>query len=143
MFVSFTSDVESRRSVGARLWTTADASGDALVIASVRAQGDRHVVHFEGVESREAAALLTNRLLHAEPVEDSDALWVHQLIGSMVTDRTGAQWGRCVAVVQNPAHDLLELADGVLVPMPFVVETDGATTVIDPPEGLRQLHESE
>ena len=143
MFVSFTSDVESRRRVGARLWTTDDASGEPLVISSVRPQADRHVVHFEGIDSREAAATLTNRLLHAEPVEDPDALWIHQLIGSMVKDRTGVEWGTCVSVVQNPAHDLLELSDGVLVPMPFVVETDGETTLIDPPEGLRQLTDAE
>lgn len=139
VFVTFTSDVEQRRREGARLWTSPDPMGAPLVVASVRPQGDRHVVHFDGVDSREAAALLTNRLLHAEPVDEPGALWVHTLIGSVVVDRGGDRWGRCVAVVDNPAHDLLELDDGVLVPVPFVVESDGEVTLIDPPEGLRQL----
>lgn len=139
VFVTFTSDVEQRRQVGARLWTGVDAVGEPLVVVSVRAQGGRHVVHFDGVDSREAAALLTNKVLHGEPVEEPGALWVHRLIGSVVVDRAGITWGRCVAVVDNPAHDLLELEDGVLVPVPFVVESDGEVTLIDPPEGLRQL----
>ena len=46
-----------------------------------------------------------------------------------------------MAVVANPASDLLELESGELVPLRFVVGglepgPDGPTLRIDPPEGL-------
>jgi 16S rRNA processing protein RimM len=41
-----------------------------------------------------------------------------------------------VAVEANPAHDLLVLENGGLVPMVFVVEHVGDRVVIDPPDGL-------
>ena len=47
--------------------------------------------------------------------------------------------GRCTAVVANPAHDLLELDSGALVPIVFVVSNEPGRVVIDPPEGLFDL----
>jgi hypothetical protein len=46
-----------------------------------------------------------------------------------------------VAVVANPANDLLELESGALVPVIFVVsvrpnDAGGYTALIDPPAGL-------
>ena len=72
------------------------------------------------------------------------ALWVHELIGARVVDVSGAARGRVVAVVANPASDLLELDGGQLVPLRFVVggvdrDGDGAVVRIDPPEGLFDL----
>ena len=69
-------------------------------------------------------------------MEDDSSLWVHQLIGSEVIEVSGTPRGRCIAVIANPAHDLLELADGSLVPVPFVVSCRDGVTTIDPPEGL-------
>jgi 16S rRNA processing protein RimM len=43
------------------------------------------------------------------------------------------------AVEANPAHDLLVLDDGALVPMVFVVEQRDGVVVIDPPDGLFDL----
>jgi ribosomal 30S subunit maturation factor RimM len=71
-------------------------------------------------------------------VESEDGLWVHQLIGSNVVDTAGEAWGTCTGVLQNPAHDILEIEGGLLVPAPFIVSTDGETTVINPPAGLRE-----
>ncbi|MFM8826326.1 MAG: ribosome maturation factor RimM, partial [Actinomycetota bacterium] len=67
------------------------------------------------------------------------AVWVHDLVGSRVVTADGTGVGTCVAVVQNPAHDLLELDSGALVPAPFVVSCADGVTVIDPPEGLFDL----
>jgi len=47
--------------------------------------------------------------------------------------------GRVVSVEANPAHDLLVLDGGALVPMVFVVEQRDGVVVIDPPEGLFDL----
>lgn len=138
IFVSLTSDVEQRRSVGAEFVVMVANEPRTLRVSSVRAQGDRHVMHFEGVDDRTAAEHLTNKFLYAEPVVDESALWVHELIGSRVVDDAGEEWGTCVAVLDNPAHQLLELEDGVLVPLPFVESCDGTVTRIRPPEGLRE-----
>ncbi len=138
VFVSLTSDVDERRRVGARFEVTSGDRTLTLEIASLRAQGDRYVVHFVGVDDRTGAEHLTNKFLYAAPVADDSALWVHQLVGSRVVDVDGGDWGRCVAVVENPAHLILELEDGMLVPVPFVESCDGDTTVIRPPQGLRE-----
>lgn len=138
-YVTFTSDVASRHEPGSVMFVRT-ASGDRrLVIERSRPEKDRHVVHFEGIEGRDEVAVLTNAVLLAEPVADDSSLWVHELIGSEVVEVSGTPRGRCVAVVANPAHDLLELADGSLVPVPFVVSCRDGVTTIDPPDGLFDL----
>jgi 16S rRNA processing protein RimM len=47
--------------------------------------------------------------------------------------------GRVAAIEANPAHDLLVLEGGALVPIVFVVSSEPGTVVIDPPEGLFDL----
>jgi 16S rRNA processing protein RimM len=93
-------------------------------------------VAFEGHTGREAAERLRGLALRAEPFDDPDALWVHDLVGSEVVTVDGEVAGRCVAVVANPASDLLELDGGAVVPVVFVVERTPGRVVIDPPEGL-------
>jgi 16S rRNA processing protein RimM len=56
-----------------------------------------------------------------------------------VRDRAGALLGSVVAVEANPAHDLLVLDGGALVPMVFVVSSDEGVVVVDPPDGLLDL----
>ena len=90
---------------------------------------------------RTAAERLTGAPVLAEPLDDPDALWVHDLIGSLVVETDGTERGRCVAVVANPADDLLELEDGALVPVTFVVSCADGVTTIDPPAGLFDLAE--
>ena len=70
---------------------------------------------------------------------DERELWVHEVVGAEVLDRAGAALGRVVAVEANPAHDLLVLDGGALVPMVFVVEQRDGVVVIDPPDGLFDL----
>ena len=138
LFLSLTSDLVQRREVGAQL-IIFDSSGQrTLTITSSRPQQGRWVVHFEGIDDRNAAEKLTNKFLFAAPIEGADGLWVHQLIGSEVEDTSGVSWGICTGVLNNPAHDLLELESGVLIPMPFVLSCDEGITVIDPPAGLRE-----
>ena len=138
VFVSFTSDVPQRQSVGAEFVVIAGGAQKRLEIESIRPQQDRFVVHFSGLNDRNDAEKFTNKFLYAAPVDDDDALWVHQLIGSMVVDVDGDTWGKCTGVLNNPAHEILEIEGGLLVPIPFVESCDGVTTVIRPPEGLRE-----
>jgi 16S rRNA processing protein RimM len=107
-----------------------------LTVETSRPQQDRFVVSFVGVDSREAASALAGAVLSAEPVDDPDALWVHDLIGSSVREADGTERGQVVSVVANPAHDQLMLDTGALVPAVFVVSCVDGVTVIDPPAGL-------
>jgi len=138
LFLSLTSDLVQRREVGAQLIIFDSSGKRTLTITSSRPQQDRWVVHFEGIDDRNAAEKLTNKFLYAAPTDGAEGLWVHQLIGSEVEDTSGVSWGICTGVLNNPAHDLLELESGVLIPMPFVLSCDEGITVIDPPAGLRE-----
>ncbi len=102
------------------------------------------LVQFAGVDDRTEAERLLGVVLHAAALADSGELtegefWVHELVGSAVVDRAGVRRGTVEAVEANPAHDLLVLDDGALVPMVFVVEQRDGEVVIDPPDGLFDL----
>jgi 16S rRNA processing protein RimM len=124
---------EVRLAPGSRLWT----GEQELVVRSSRPFQQRWLVRVEGVHDRTGAERLAGRTLSAEPLEDPEALWVHQLIGSRVVEQgSGVERGRVVAVVANPAHELLELDSGALVPIVFVQSCEDGVTLITPPEGL-------
>ena len=139
VFVDLTTDRTERVAVGARLW----ARDRWLRVAASSPSNRRWRVHFEGIDTREDAQVLTGTVLRAEPIEDPDALWVHQLIGATVLEVNGIDRGRCTAVVANPASDLMELDSGALVPIAFVTSVEatpgGMLVTIDPPEGLFDL----
>ena len=71
-----------------------------------------------------------------EPLDDPDALWAHELVGSFVFDVAGNPLGLVTALVANPASDLLEIDRGVLIPATFVVSFEDGRVVVDPPVGL-------
>ena len=75
-------------------------------------------------------------MLTAEPIDDPDELWVHDLVGSFAFDVAGNPLGLVVALVANPASDLLELDNGALIPARFVVASEEGRVVVDPPDGL-------
>ena len=99
----------------------------------------RWIVSFSGITSREAADGLRGALLRAEPLDDPDALWVHELIGSLVIDQDGTELGRVTDVQDNPASDLLVLDGGELIPLRFVVGSDATGVQVDIPAGLLDL----
>lgn len=108
------------------------------IVASRPHQG-RFIVTFDGVPDRTAAESLRGTLLLAEPLDDPDALWVHDLVGAEVVDVDGGSHGTVESVEENPAADLLVLSDGRLVPVNFVVSHEPGRVVVDPPEGLFDL----
>ena len=101
---------------------------------------DRWIVQFEGIVDRSQAERMRGIELEAEAVDIPGKLWVHELIGSSVSDRAGTDLGTIVAVEANPAHDILVTEEGVLIPIVFVVERDAGRVVVDLPEGLLQLY---
>jgi 16S rRNA processing protein RimM len=140
--VELTSTETSRVAPGSVL----HAGDRALVVRDSTPHQRRWIVTFEGVAGREAAQALAGTVLSADAKAapddgDADALWAHDLIGAHVVDLDGTDWGEVVALVDNPASDLLELASGQLVPLRFVVgsvevESAERRVRIDPPAGL-------
>jgi len=134
--VLLTTDRTERVAPGARLFD----GGRWLTVVSSRTQpGSRFVVQFEGIDDRNAAERLTGKVLSAPPIADADALWIHELIGAHVVDGDGVERGVCVAVLQNPAHDILELDTGHLVPVTFVDRMVDGVVHLDAPDGLFDL----
>lgn len=141
VLLTLTTDRAERAAVGSRLLI---AGAWYEVVQSSRSN-TRFRVHLSGVDTREAAQTLTGQAMLAEPIDDPDAMWIHQLIGARVVEVSGLERGTCVAVVDNPAADLLELDGGALVPVTFITDVTGqgatGTITIDPPEGLFELFE--
>ncbi|MEX0663866.1 MAG: ribosome maturation factor RimM [Acidimicrobiia bacterium] len=130
--VMLVTDRNERMEPGAHLF-----AGDyTIVVESSRRHRAGWVVHFAGVDDLAGAEALRGLVLSAEPLDAGDDPWVHDLIGCEVRDTAGRALGTVTAVEANPAHDLLVLEGGALIPMPFVVEHTPGLVVIDPPEGL-------
>lgn len=111
-----------------------------LVVQASRPHQDRWIVTFAGISSREAAEAARGLVLSAAPLEDPDALWVHELIGCTVVTPDGVERGVVESVLDNPASDLLVLDSGAMVPVVFVVDRPvGRTLQVDTPEGLFDL----
>ncbi len=120
---------------GAVLW----AGDRALVVRSSAPHQHRWRVSFEGVGDRDAADALGGTTVRAEPIDDPDALWFHDLIGAVAVLADGTEVGVVQAIQDNPASDLLVLSTGALVPMVFVGELVDGRVQIDPPPGLLEL----
>ena len=139
VLVHLTGDRRERVARGAVL-TTKD--GRQLVVRSASSHQGKWIVAFDGVTTRTEAEALHGQALLAEPIDDPDTLFVHDLIGSTVVDaRTGDEIGTVDSVEANPASDLLVLeGPGALIPVRFVVERDaGGRLRVDLPEGLLDL----
>lgn len=150
--MTFVSDRPERTEPGATLvLEPRDGAGDAraLVIATSRPHQGKWLVRFEGIDDRTAAEGLRGCLLTAEPLpstapapdggDAADVLWVHELVGARVVDTGGTDRGAVVAIQANPAHDLLVLDGGALVPVTFVTRHGEGTVVVDVPDGLFEL----
>ena len=136
LVIALTTDRNERVAVGSVLQT----DRGPLRITASRPDRDKWVVRAEGIDSRDTADPYRGLVLRAAPLDDPDALWVHEMLGCRVVDSDGVDRGSVVAVLDNPASDLLELDTGPLVPLRFVVgtPTDRVITV-DVPDGLWDL----
>jgi 16S rRNA processing protein RimM len=129
---------EERFAAGSVLYV----SGMPRVIASSRKHQNRWLVRFEGTDDRNAAEALRGIVVTGDALESlpENEVWVHELIGATVSERSGAEIGTVVAVDANPAHDILVIEGGVLIPVVFVVEQGDGKVVVDLPEGLLELY---
>ena len=132
LYVTLFSDHPQRVAVGAR-WMVRN---EWLEVRRCKPQGDRWLVSFLEVVDRDSAEKLVNREVYGEPIDDPNVVWVHEIIGAEVFDNVGTSLGRCVAVIDNPAHPIMELENGSLVPTVFIVSRESGRVIIDAPEGL-------
>jgi 16S rRNA processing protein RimM len=136
IMASLTTDqLDARCRPGAEWW----AGSRRLVIESIRPHQHRWIVSFVGVSDRTASEALAGVVVAADAIEDPDALWVHDLVGSRVVDLSGTDHGQVTGVLANPAHPILELDQGGLVPTVFVVSSVDGVITIDPPDGLFEV----
>ena len=121
-----------------------------LALRAVRATHDRLLVYFEGVATREAAALLTNGELWADAARLPDpgpgVAYTFQLVGFRIVDVKGGELGvlRDVTFHAGRAFYMVERAgrDRVLPGHePFLKHVDLAGGVIemDLPAGFEEL----
>ena len=137
VIVELTTDRTERIEPGTVLSTKA---GRELRIVHSTPHHHRWIVAFDGLTDRSTAEQLHGQALFAEPLDDPDALFVHDLIGSTVVDAaTGDELGTVASVEANPASDLLVLeGSGTLIPVRFITDRDATArrVSVDVPEGL-------
>ncbi|HEV2362075.1 MAG TPA: ribosome maturation factor RimM [Acidimicrobiales bacterium] len=126
-----------RLAVGSQLVVAgADGATRTLVVAGSKPLQHRYIVAFEGVSSREEADRLHGAKLLAEPIDDVDGYFVHELIGSEVFEAGGERRGVVTAIEANPASDLLVIDERWYVPLRFAVERSPGRIVVDVPAGM-------
>ena len=117
-----------------------------LVVATSRHHGNRLLVKFEGIETRDQAEDLRGPLFvpaATARVLEADEFWPHDLEGCTVVDESGIERGTVTGITPGTAHDLLLVATPAGERMiPLVkeivpsVDVDSRRVVIAPPEGL-------
>ena len=130
------------------LFLRGGAGEKAYAIEWLRMQKRTPILKLKGIEDRGAAEALVDAEAYAlvsESRPDEDGAWlVSDLIGLevFVLGDESASIGRLKGLIDNPAHDILEIeAEGRALMLPFIdtfvseVDTAGGRIVIDPPEG--------
>ena len=141
-----TDEPDRRFAIGATLLTN---HATPLVIADARDHSGRLLLHFVGVDDRNAAEALRGILLEAdidptEVPEDPDEYFDRQLVGLQAVRVNGELLGSVSEIVHLPGHDLLAVTHPtrgeVLVPFVHEIVTDvdllEGRVLIDPPGGL-------
>ncbi|MCP5405231.1 MAG: 16S rRNA processing protein RimM [Pseudomonadaceae bacterium] len=120
--------------VGQPLPTGVD--GLTLTVSRVQtAAQNKHILHIKEVTSREQAEGLAGVTLYISremlPQLAEGDVYFADLIGRAVTHADGTVAGTIAAIVENPAHPLLELDGGQLVPLhEAFVENLAATPLV-------------
>src|SRR5256886_13444125 len=118
------------------------ADDRTLVVASARPHQGRWLVRFEGITDRNGAEQLRGATLVGEALDDpgEGRIWVHELVGDEVRDVNGKSLGRVTDVEANPAHDILVLDDGALVPVACAVGQEPRVLAVDLPDRLLDVN---
>lgn len=132
--VTLLTDRTERLDAGAVLFRS---DGVEFTVVKARPHQHRFIVEFKQIRGREQADEARGTMLFADPIDDPDVLWMHDLIGAAVVDVDGNQLGMVESVEENPASDILVLEDDKLIPLTFLVEQQpDKTLIVDLPDGL-------
>jgi 16S rRNA processing protein RimM len=143
----WTDDPQDRFADGTSLITD-PADRGPLTVESSRDHSGKLIVHFAGVETRNAAeqirgALLVVAAAQRPAIEDPDEFYDTDLIGLAARTVSGESLGPVTDVLHSAAGSVLAIdfaGREVLVPflkaMVPVVDLAGGTLDIDPPDGL-------
>lgn len=139
-------DVPEQRLVVGAVFDTEPAAAGPLTIERVRHHGGRWWAQFAQITDRDAAEAARGvaLVMEADPDEEDDAWYVHDLVGMRVERPDGSLVGEVTDLIAMPAHDLLEIrqpgGEKALIPFveDFVPEVDGDARriVVTPPYGL-------
>ncbi len=129
-----TDQLEARTAPGAT-WLVGPQRLEVTVVSS-RPHQSRWLISFAGYDDRNSVEQLRSLTCYAPAIEAPDVVFVHDVVGRNLVDQHGQNWGEVVAVLANPASDLMELADGSLVPMAFYLDHDDAVVNVEVPKGL-------
>lgn len=121
-----------------------DAGDRTLAVVASRLHGNRRVVRFDGVETREAAEALRGHVLTVDRDEvdlDEDAFWADDILGRDVVTADGEHVGTVAGLADGAAHDYLVVVSAggeeLLVPaVAELVEVTGGRIVVQPLPGL-------
>lgn len=138
LVVDLTTNVDGRLAAGTSIFTD-PAGTTSLEIVASRPHQHRWLIQVDGISDRSQAEALGRPTLYAEPVDDPDAIWVHELFGKHVIDSEGIERGVITDVLDNPASELLVLDTGHLVPLDFLRSFDDVSVVVEVPDGLWDL----
>ncbi|MGE4253244.1 MAG: ribosome maturation factor RimM [Parvibaculaceae bacterium] len=140
---SFTADPQAIAAYGPLLAST----GERIEIERLKPQKDGFIATLKGVGDRNKAETLKGVELFVQrrqlPEPEADEVYIHDLIGVTVVEKSGARFGTVVAVPNFGAGDLIEIRrDGVeeTVLVPFAqsyvptIDLANAKIVIDLPE---------
>lgn len=136
--------------VGNETGNAPDPTRPSLAVQSSRPFRRGYLLRLDGVESRAAAEALQGLYVlrpfdELEAVEEGE-LFYHELLGMKVVTVAGDEVGEIVEVYELRPADLLEVKGASKTHfIPFLaslveeVDTETATMVIDPPDGLLDL----
>ena len=149
--VEVRTDEPDRRFADGAVLQTDRAIPSQIVVASHRWHSGRLLVHFEGVDDRDAASALRGAILEVsvdvtERPSEPDEFYDHQVVGLAVVNPAGEPLGEVVQVVHG-AQDLLVVrrrgANDVMVPFVAAlipeVDLQNRRIVADLPDGLLDL----
>jgi 16S rRNA processing protein RimM len=144
--------IEDRFAAGAGVWARIGGDATRLIVGSMRVQGGRPVIGFEGIETVDAAEALAGTELRIpeselQPLAEG-TFYHHQLIGCEVVTDTGDVIGPVTKVDDGAGSTLLVVQgqDGEIL-IPLVQEMCTAIVpaerriVVKLPPGLLELNE--
>jgi 16S rRNA processing protein RimM len=144
-------DTPDERFVPGMALCTEPADRGPLTVVQTRSHSGKLVVHFDGVEDRDAAEALRGVLLvmpasDRPPIADPDEFYDTDLVGLSVRTVQGRPLGPVTDVLHSAAGSLLAIdvaGTELLVPfrLEFVPRIDLAAGIaeVDPPDGLLEL----